>query len=126
SAQADARRSPDQAPTNARSGTRVDRSAHRGYPLGSDCPTAWRAWVELGTHAPSLAPPTVIFRSRDRQPAVADKPLLDLVHKHFKSRAYDLEQVAADVWRVTEHNVDRIDVTRPGATAATWFAVDHL
>jgi hypothetical protein len=85
-----------------------------GEPLGSHCPAAWRAWVELGTYAPLLAPPTVIVRSRDQQqPAPADKPLLDRVYQHFKDRPYDFEQFAADLWRVTEPNVDRIDVTRP-------------
>jgi Restriction endonuclease AspBHI N-terminal/Restriction endonuclease len=85
-----------------------------GNPLGSHCPAGWRAWVELGTYAPLLAPPTVIVRSRDQQqPAPADRPLLDLVYQHFKDRPYDFEQFAADLWRVTEPNVDRIDVTRP-------------
>lgn len=83
-------------------------------PLGSQCPAAWRAWVELGTYAPLLAPPTVIIRSRgQQQPAVTDKPLLSLVYQHFKNRPYDFEQFAADLWRATEPNVDRIDVTRP-------------
>jgi hypothetical protein len=49
-----------------------------GQPLGSHCPAAWRAWVELGTYAPLLTPPTVIIRSRDLQlPTSADRPLLD-------------------------------------------------
>jgi hypothetical protein len=83
-------------------------------PLSSHCPDAWRAWVELGTYAPLLAPPTVIIRSRDQQhPSANDKPLLDLVYRHFKERPYDFEQFAADLWRATEANVDRIDVTRP-------------
>jgi Restriction endonuclease AspBHI N-terminal/Restriction endonuclease len=85
-----------------------------GEPLGSHCPLTWRAWVELGTYAPLLAPPTVIIRSRDQQqPTPGDQPLLDLVYRHFKDRPYDFEQFAADLWRVTEPNVDRIDVTRP-------------
>jgi hypothetical protein len=85
-----------------------------GEPLGSHCPAAWRAWMELGTYAPLLAPPTVIVRSRDQQqPALADKPLLELVYLHFKDRPHDFEQFAADLWRGTEPNVDRIDVTRP-------------
>ena len=85
-----------------------------GQPLGSHCPAAWRAWVERGTYAPLLAPPTVIVRRRDQQqPAPADMPLLDLVYQHFKDRPYDFEQFAADLWRVSEPNVDKIDVTRP-------------
>lgn len=85
-----------------------------GEPLSSHCPAAWRAWIQLGTYTPLLAPPTVIIRSRDQQqPDDADKPLLDLVYQHFKDRPHDFEQFAADLWRVTEPNVDRIDVTRP-------------
>jgi Restriction endonuclease len=32
---------------------------------------------------------------------------------HFKDRPHDFEQFAADLWRVSEPNVDKIDVTRP-------------
>jgi hypothetical protein len=85
-----------------------------GERLGSHCPAAWRAWVERGTYAPLLAPPTVIVRRRDeQQPLPADQPLLDLVYRHFKDRPYDFEQFAADLWRLSERNVDKIDVTRP-------------
>jgi hypothetical protein len=85
-----------------------------GQPLGSHCPAAWRAWVERGTYDPLLAPPTVIIRPRDQQqPAPADMPLLNLVYQHFKDRPHDFEQFAADLWRVSEPNVDKIDVTRP-------------
>jgi hypothetical protein len=83
-------------------------------PLGNHCPPAWRAWVELGTYTTLLAPPTVIIRSRDeQQPPAADKPLLDLVYQHFQRHPHDFEQFAADLWRMSEPNVDRIDVTRP-------------
>jgi hypothetical protein len=44
---------------------------------------------------------------------MADRPLLDLVYQHFKDRPDDFEQFAADLWRVSEPNVDKIDVTRP-------------
>jgi hypothetical protein len=85
-----------------------------GEPLGSHCPAAWRAWVDFGTYSSLLAPPTVIVRRRDQQqPAPADMPLLDLVYQHFKDRPHDFEQFAADLWRASEPNVDRIDVTRP-------------
>jgi hypothetical protein len=85
-----------------------------GEPLDSHCPPAWRAWVELGTYATLLAPPTVIVRTRDeQQPPLADRPLLDLVYQHFQDRPHDFEQFAADLWRLSEPNVDRVDVTRP-------------
>ena len=39
--------------------------------------------------------------------------MLELVYQHFKDRPYDFEQFAAELWRVSEPNVDKIDVTRP-------------
>jgi hypothetical protein len=39
--------------------------------------------------------------------------VLDLAYQHFKDRPYDFEQFAADLWRVSEPNMDKIDVTRP-------------
>lgn len=98
-----------------------------GEPLSSHCPAAWRAWAQLGTYTPLLAPPTVIIRSRDQQqPDAADKPLLDLVYQHFKDHPHDFEQFAADLWRVTEPNVDRIDVTRPWRDGGRDAVGDYL
>jgi hypothetical protein len=85
-----------------------------GDPFGANCPGQWRSWVGARTYAPLLAPPTVIVRSREQQlPTPADRRLLDLVIHHFKSRPHDFEQFAADLWRISEPKVDRIDVTRP-------------
>ncbi len=39
--------------------------------------------------------------------------MLDPVYQHFRDRPYDFEQFAADLWRMSQPNVDRIDVTRP-------------
>ena len=39
--------------------------------------------------------------------------MLRLVYEHFKDRPYDFEQFAADIWRTSQPNVGRIDVTRP-------------
>ena len=72
--------------------------------------------MQSGTYRPLLAPPTVIIRSRQQQqPDPAGAPLLHLVYDHFKDRPYDFEQFAADLWQVSQPNVDRIDVTRPVA-----------
>ncbi len=54
------------------------------------------------------------IRSREeQQPAKADMPLLERVCEHFRDRPYDFEHFAADLWRMSEPNVDKIDVTRP-------------
>jgi len=56
----------------------------------------------------------VIIRSREQQqPAAADKALLQLIVEHFKDRPHDFEHFAAELWRISEPRVDRIDVTRP-------------
>jgi hypothetical protein len=98
-----------------------------GDPLGPDCPAAWRTWVESGTYTPLLAPPTVIIRSREQQqPLAADKPLLDLVYEHFKERPHDFEYFAADLMRMSQPNVDRIDVTRPWRDGGRDAVGDYL
>lgn len=85
-----------------------------GNPMGASCPDPWRAWVESRTYTPLLAPPTVIIRSREQQqPTPTDRPLLDLVIQYFKGRPHDFEKFAADLWRISEPKVGRIDVTRP-------------
>jgi hypothetical protein len=98
-----------------------------GEPLGSSCPACWRSWVESGSYTPLLAPPTVIIRSREQQqPVPADRPLLDLVYQHFRDRPYDFEQFAADLWRMSQPNVDRIDVTRPWRDGGRDAVGDYL
>lgn len=98
-----------------------------GEPLGTCCPAAWKAWTESGTYAPLLAPSTVVIRSREeQQPATADKRLLSRVYEHFKDRPYDFEQFAADLWRMSEPKVDKIDVTRPWRDGGRDAVGDYL
>ena len=98
-----------------------------GKPLGPDCPAAWRTWVETGAYTQLLAPPTVIIRSREQQqPVEADKPLLYTVYEHFKDRPHDFEQFAADIWRMSQPSVDRIDVTRPWRDGGRDAVGDYL
>ena len=98
-----------------------------GEPLGDACPVAWRTWVTSGSYTPLLAPPTVIIRSREQQrPLPADQPLLDLVHEHFKDRPHDFEQFAADIWRMSQPNVDKVDVTRPWRDGGRDAVGDYL
>jgi hypothetical protein len=85
-----------------------------GVPLGSECPRVWRTWVESRSYVALKAPPTVNIRKREEQePLPPDRPLLDLVYRHFKVDPYGFEQFAADLWASTQPNVDKVDVTRP-------------
>jgi hypothetical protein len=96
-------------------------------PLGSECPSVWRAWVESRTYLPLLAPPTVIIRNREQQePLLPDRPLLDLVYRHFADNPYGFEQFAADLWAASERNVDKIDVTRPWRDGGRDAVGDYL
>jgi len=81
---------------------------------GQRLPPAWQTWVRSGIYQPLLAPPTVIVRSRqDQLQEPASAPLLSTVYEHFRDRPHDFEQFAADLWQLSQPNVDRIDVTRP-------------
>jgi hypothetical protein len=96
-------------------------------PLGSECPPAWRAWVESRTYTALVAPPTAIIRSREQQePLPKDRPLIALVHSHFASNPYGFEQFAADLWAASERNVDKVDVTRPWRDGGRDAVGDYL
>jgi hypothetical protein len=85
-----------------------------GNPLGTQCPDPWRTWVQNRTYTPLLAPPTVIIRTRAQQlPTGGDAGLLQQVYQHFQEEPVAFERFAADLWRASQPNVDKIDVTRP-------------
>jgi hypothetical protein len=98
-----------------------------GEPLGEHCPGVWRSWVESGDYKPLLAPPTVIIRSREQQqPSPAEQSLLNAVYSYFKDRPHDFEQFAADIMRMSNPNVDRVDVTRPWRDGGRDAVGDYL
>ena len=103
------------------------RELTAGRPLALGCPSAWRTWVETGNYAPLQAPPTIIIRRRDQQePQAGDKPLLDRVYQHFKDRPTDFEAFAASLWRASQPNVDKIDLTRPWRDGGRDAVGDYL
>ena len=98
-----------------------------GEPLGPGCPPAWRTWAETGRYLPLQAPPTVITRGRQAQePDPSDRPLISCICQHFKDRETDFEQFAADLWRASQPNVDKIDVTRPWRDGGRDAVGDYL
>jgi Restriction endonuclease len=56
----------------------------------------------------------------------ADEPLLRLVYEHFRERPHEFEQFAADLMRMSNPNVDRIDVTRPWRDGGRDAVGDYL
>jgi hypothetical protein len=99
-----------------------------GEPLGSECPAAWRSWVNTGAYKPLVAPPNIMVRTREKQlPMAADMPLLEEVYRHFTDRPYDFEQFAADMWQTREpQHVDRIEITRPRRDGGRDAVGDYL
>jgi hypothetical protein len=54
------------------------------------------------------------------------KPLVSCICQHFKGRETDFEQFAADLWRASQPNVDKIDVTRPWRDGGRDAVGDYL
>jgi hypothetical protein len=48
------------------------------------------------------------------------------VYQYFKDRPHDFEQFTADLWRMSQPNVDRIDVTRPWRDGGRDAVGDYL
>jgi hypothetical protein len=85
-----------------------------GNTLGTHCPDTWRRWVVSRAYRPLIAPPTITVRSRAAQtPVGSDLSLLEHIHGYFADQPTRFEHFAAELWRMAEPNVQRIDVTRP-------------
>ncbi len=98
-----------------------------GEPLGRNCPDVWRSWVKSGSYEALLAPPTAKIRSREQQqPSPAERSLLNAVYSYFKDRPHDFEKFAADVMKMSNENVDRVDVTRPWRDGGRDAVGDYL
>jgi hypothetical protein len=48
------------------------------------------------------------------------------VYEHLKDRPHDFEQFAADLWRMSEPKVDKIDLTRPWRDGGRDAVGDYL
>lgn len=99
-----------------------------GDPLGRECPTAWRKWVD-GVFAPLQAPRSVTVRSRLEQ-LPTSKVGLDIVQviwQYFAVAPRRFEGFAADLWLMSDDRVASVDVTRPtrdgGRDAAGEFLI---
>ncbi|TQS43883.1 hypothetical protein FL583_17865 [Cryptosporangium phraense] len=85
-----------------------------GDPLGSECPDAWRTWCRSRAYRPIEAPRTLTVLSRNEQlPSGEELAYLLAIYEHFKPKPTDFERFAADVFKMSEPQVERADVTRP-------------
>ncbi|MFJ5225747.1 restriction endonuclease [Streptomyces sp. NPDC088400] len=86
-----------------------------GSPLTSDCPPAWRNWVEGRIYRPLVAPSTTVIRSRAGQLPEDDegKAILEGIREYFRGREHDFESCAVAIWRLIAPSTGSVDVTRP-------------
>jgi hypothetical protein len=103
------------------------RQIAAGEPLGPRLPPGM---ADVGGYRPLRAAAGTANRHhpppRGARACRADKPLINCICQHFKDRETDFEQFAADLWRVSQPNVDKIDVTRPWRDGGRDAVGDYL
>jgi hypothetical protein len=85
-----------------------------GNPLASNCPAAWRAWIEKGIYRPLKAVRSVEYRSPSEQlPETAHgKSIISEIVGHFQQDHYRFEACAAKIAELMLPNIASIDLTR--------------
>jgi hypothetical protein len=85
-----------------------------GDPLGPNCPSVWRTWVD-GVFVPLEAPNSVVVRRRVEQlpTTVVGRTLIEAIWRHFSEDPHRFESFAADLWLMSDSRVASVDVTRP-------------
>ncbi|MFF9557047.1 restriction endonuclease [Streptomyces albus] len=86
-----------------------------GDPLESECPEAWRAWVQGRAYNALLAPSTTVIRTKaDQLPGdSAGLAMLEEIRRYFDGREHDFEHCAVAIWRLMAPSTGAVDVTRP-------------
>jgi hypothetical protein len=86
-----------------------------GNPLGSECPRAWRQWVELGVYTPLVAERIRRWRKRSEQlPATSEaREIVRVIYAYFRNNPVGFEACAARLWQMQAPRVSRYDLTRP-------------
>jgi hypothetical protein len=83
------------------------------------CPAAWKKWISKGAYTPLVIPPKNKIRTKEEQlPNKEDKEgwrMLKMIHSHFptKKDAIRFEQLAADLYQLSDSNVIGIETTQP-------------
>lgn len=85
-----------------------------GDPLGDHCPLSWRHWVQGRIYNALEAPRNSLKRSvGDQYPEAAGLAILSMIHAYFTPEPALFEHFAADIWMISDSNVEAVDVTRP-------------
>jgi hypothetical protein len=83
--------------------------------LGTNCPPAWRLWVETGVYRPLLAERIRRWRTKAEQlPATPEgTAVLQTIYQHFRDDPVGFEACAARLWQMQAPRVSSYDLTRP-------------
>lgn len=81
----------------------------------SDCPPAWKNWVDSRAYSALVAPSTMVVRSRSQQLPAEEtgRSILEAIHRYFSGWPQGFEECAVAVWRMIAPSTGRCDVTRP-------------
>ena len=85
-----------------------------GDPLSTNCPTAWRAWVEKGVSRPLKAPRVLEYRNPAEQfpEDASGRATIVAIQKYFAKDHYRFEACAAKIAEMMLPNIASIDLTR--------------
>jgi hypothetical protein len=86
-----------------------------GSPLSSNCPGAWRLWVQSGSYSPLQAETAVEYRSKAEQlPADnKSKKIIHVIYQHFKNDPITFEGCAAVIAQLMDPSIFSFELTRP-------------
>lgn len=86
-----------------------------GNPMSSNCPNAWRRWIDTGDYDTLQAEPTIRYRKKGEQlPSnKGNQELVSCIYRYFKDNPFGFEHCAAKIACLMDSNIVSIDVTRP-------------
>jgi Restriction endonuclease AspBHI N-terminal/Restriction endonuclease len=87
----------------------------RGDALSSNCPEAWRLWVENDVYRPLKAPRVIEYRTKEEQLPTDDAGVMTIasIHKYFADDPVRFEACAAKIAELMLPGIAAIDLTRP-------------
>lgn len=86
-----------------------------GNPLSSNCPPAWKKWVETRAYLPLKAERTLEFRTKEEQLPNSEKDIkiINTIKSYFECDPTKFEICAGEIAKLMLKNISSIDVTRP-------------
>jgi hypothetical protein len=102
-----------------------------GKRVTKNSPRVWDEWIKTGKYSPLTAEPTYDYRVKNEQlpSSSVNQGILDTIYEYFKDRPTDFEYCAAELVKIMDNNIIKIDVTRPtrdgGRDAIGFYRIGH-